>query len=105
MQGGKLRERVVIKASVDTVDSVGQPVPVWSTTIATVWGRAIYLSGLELIRAQKINAEISLKFQIRYRADVTVKHRVVWNGVNWNIHAVLRDDRPTMLSLMCSEVE
>jgi SPP1 family predicted phage head-tail adaptor len=105
MRVGQLRQSLVLQSATKAVDSVGESIKTWAnlSTNPTVWGRAVYLSGRELEAAQKINSDIQMEFTIRHRADITTKNRVVWNSKNWNIGAVLPDERKTMVRLLASE--
>ncbi len=101
---GRKRERFTIESGTESADSEGQPVTTWAT-FATVWARAEFLSGRELEAMQKINSEISVRFTVHYRADVTEKMRVSWRSKYWNIHAIQATEDKFDMALMCSKVE
>lgn len=103
IRAGEFRERLAIQSVTETRGTAGGVSKSWATSV-TVSGRVLYLSGRELEAAEKINAQTSIEFQIRRRTDLTVKMRVNWNSQNWNINAILQDERKTMTRLLCSEV-
>lgn len=107
---GEMRERPLIKAASEAVDSAGGVVKTWAadTTVSTdgyLWAKAEFISGRELENAKRINGEISLKFTVRYNTALTTQHRAVWRSKNWNIHAVLPDPQLEFTALMASEVK
>lgn len=56
------------------------------------------------MQAQQINAEVSVNVKIRYRDDVTSRHRVIFGDRTLEIVSVLRpDNRKTELNLLCVE--
>src|SRR4051812_7598053 len=89
-RAGEKRERLSIEAVTETPDSHGQPIKVWRI-FGTMWARAEFLYGRELEAMQKINSEISTRFTVNYRADITEKMRITWRSTSWNIHSI----RPT----------
>jgi SPP1 family predicted phage head-tail adaptor len=101
---GNLRERLEFQTVTETRTSVGGITRTWAESF-TVWGRAVFMAGRELEAAEKINAASHLKFEVRYRTDITTKMRVVWRSSHWNIHSVEPDERKTVTVLRASEVE
>ncbi len=112
MNTGRRTERFTILQITETADSEGQPIPT-PTTLATVWGSAKFLesSSREFAAAQKINTEISWKFTINRRRDVTVKMQVSWRSPvgaaaeTWNIHAIEPSMDKSSMNLMVSRVK
>lgn len=100
---GQMRERIAIQSVTEANNSVGEPIKTWSTFI-TVWTRARFLSGRELEAAAKINEQIQVEFQVRYRTTLNEKMRVAWRSKNWNIHAILPDEDKVMARILASEV-
>lgn len=102
---GKKRERIVIQAPQESVDSSGYPAKTW-TEHARLWARATFLRGVELEAMQKINAATWIRFTIRYRHnDLTEKMRIVWRNENWNIHSILPTEDKFDMALTASKVE
>lgn len=89
MQAGKLNSRVKLVALQSGVDTIGQPVEVW-TEVATVWAHIKHLNGSQAIKADADTSIIKASIRIRKR-DVNAGMRVL-HGVNiYLIDAVLPD--------------
>jgi SPP1 family predicted phage head-tail adaptor len=101
---GDLRERVAIEACTEDRDEVGGRVEVWST-IATVWARVMPMSQRESWYRQQTNAAAAWKVHMRYRADLTTKHRIVWGIRVFEIRGVANpDERRRWLEIACDEI-
>ena len=90
MEVGKLRHRVDIQQVVESPDSYGQPVKTWRT-IETRFAQIMPLTGHELVKAQKVNAEVSHKIIMRY-CDLNSKNRLLFGARVFNILAVINID-------------
>jgi SPP1 family predicted phage head-tail adaptor len=84
---GEKRERVQIQEAIETADAEGQPVKNWIKYVDT-WAEVMPLTGREYESMKQINSEISKRFVINYRRDVTVKMRIYWQTEQWNIHDI-----------------
>lgn len=73
------RETVRIERNAPTRSARGAEVDVW-TEVATVRAAVLPLTGREFYAAQQVNAEITYKVRLRYRADVTSGCRLVWRS-------------------------
>ena len=96
----------VISVLVRTVapDSYNQPIETW-TTLATVHAEVINEGGGEFYAAQKLFAETSVVFRIRYLADVTPLNRISYNGRTLQIlHVKDVGFRHAELQLLSKEV-
>jgi SPP1 family predicted phage head-tail adaptor len=106
---GQKTQWIVTESSVETADAEGQPVQVW-TPLSSTWAAFEFLSGRELEAAQKINAEISAKFVIAIRRDITEKMRVRWKSPiasadqYWNIHSLRPGEDRMDMELMVGKV-
>lgn len=108
MRSGLLRHRVTIQKSTPAQDAHGEPIDSWAglTPNATVWGSVSsrplgqrFVSGAE----QQLST-MSHTVTIRYRADVTVKMRVLYGARTFYIENIIDPDgRKTVLNLMCRE--
>ena len=89
IRAGDLDRRVTIQAKSVTANAYNEPIESWSD-LATVWAQGITSGskGREFVAAQKLYAETTIVFRIRYRADVTPVHRVVESGHVYGILAV-----------------
>lgn len=88
MRAGLLRDQIVIQQRSDAQDAFGQPVPTWSD-LATVWAAVEPERGREWFVASQLQAVEPVRFRIRYRADVTTRHRVSWGGKLYDVRAVV----------------
>lgn len=83
VRAGKLRTRVSIEQRNDTLDAAGAIAPPAWTQIAVDWANVQPLSaaskrgGDEAIFAEQLRAEEWFEITMRYRSDITVKHRIV----------------------------
>lgn len=105
MQAGKLRHRVSLQKPVKTQNpSTGAVVNSWEE-IAKPWAEVAPLSAREFVAAQATQSEVTTRITIRFRSDVTSKHRIVYAGKIFNIEGVLADDKSgrDYLTLPCSE--
>lgn len=82
-QTGKLDQRVTLQSLAETNNS-GQLQQVYSD-VATVWAEVIARKADEAFEAARTNARRTIRVRIRYRADVTTKWRLVWQGQAYNI--------------------
>jgi SPP1 family predicted phage head-tail adaptor len=101
---GRLSERVTIQAPAERRGFSGEATLSWDTTVATVWADVGGLSSRDLLQAQQANVIATHRIRIRYRADVTHLHRIVWRGRTMEIASVVdRGDREH-LEILAREV-
>ena len=103
MQAGKLRHPVVIQSLVTGRDAAGGVTKTWSD-FASVWADVRFLNGMETVRADSPVPMVRASIRIRDLAGVTADMRVVHDGKNFDIKAVLPD--PTgarWLDLVCEQ--
>jgi SPP1 family predicted phage head-tail adaptor len=79
MRIGRLRDRVTLKAPVRTTDDAGGEVVSYPADTAVVWAEVLDHSGREYLASREAHAETTAKIRIRYRADVDVDWRVVFD--------------------------
>jgi SPP1 family predicted phage head-tail adaptor len=78
IRAGELTQRITIQRDSGTVkDSYNQTIPAW-TDVATVWAGVITTGGREFFAAQRLNAETSAVFKIRYRTGLDTEKRILW---------------------------
>lgn len=89
MDAGLLTRRIVIEAR-ETADDpdYGEPIEKW-VPIAKVWANFRPTRGNESYAAAQRFADVQAKFHIRFRRDVTPKHRIAYDGRLWDIVEVL----------------
>lgn len=101
MMSGRLSESIVIQDKSVTRDAYGAESITW-TTVATVPASAEPIAGREYLAMRQAQADISIRFRIRYLAGVTPAMRVQWRGGYYDILEVINPraaDRE--LELLC----
>lgn len=90
MNAGDLIEQITIQAESRSANGQGGYTTSWANvgTDATPWANVRMLSGDEALQAGVQRAVQQWRVVLRYRTDLTAKHRIVWNGLNLNIKAV-----------------
>lgn len=84
MQAGKLDRQIKLLRYSEAADTAGGVTESYAE-FATVWASVKDLRGTQFFAAQQSNSEITTKFQIRYRNDLTAKDRIEWNGKQYEI--------------------
>lgn len=84
---GRLRHRVAIQVRSTLTDAMGQAADQW-TTVATVHAEAMPLRGREFFAAAQVQQEHSVKFTLRWRADLAPTARIVWRDQPYDITGV-----------------
>lgn len=105
MQAGKLRHRITLQKPVKTQSpTTGAVINTWED-VSKLWADVVDLSAREFVAAQAGQSEITSRITIRYREDVTNKHRILYREGIYNIEGVLADDKSgsEYLTLPCSK--
>jgi SPP1 family predicted phage head-tail adaptor len=84
MRAGALDRRLTIQRATTTPNAFNEPVASW-TDVATVWAQPRPNRGAERFAAQQIVGQGMMTFQIRYRTDVRVTDRILYQGRIWNV--------------------
>lgn len=84
MRAGKLDRRITLQTRT-AVQSVSGEYTETFANLATVWAEVTDLRGREFFAAQQKNADVTTRFRIRWRDDVTVLHRIQYESRNYNI--------------------
>lgn len=91
MRAGKLDRRLTIRRYMETGrDAMNAPVHAWADVV-TVWAQQRPQRGSERFAAAQLSGTAVMTFHIRYRADVTVKDRLVYEGREYEIVAPPRE--------------
>lgn len=92
MAMGRMDERVTLQRRVETPDGAGGVVRAWADLAenAAIWAHVGAKGGRENLNEGRIDASGAVVFTIWNRADVDETCRILWNGLAWNIRAVLR---------------
>lgn len=92
MDAGKFNSPIQIQRKVTTGGSLGHGSTTWENVFANkLWANIRYGSGGEAIRAGQEASLASVSIRIRWREGITAGMRVVHNGANFDIQAVLPD--------------
>jgi SPP1 family predicted phage head-tail adaptor len=105
MQAGKLRHRVTLQRPVKIQNpDTGSVTNSWES-VSDIWAAVAPSSAREFVAAMAVQSEITTRITIRYRDDVTPKHRILFRGKIYNIEGVLPDPDSGLdyLTLPCSE--
>ena len=88
MRAGRLDKRIVIQTRTASQDSTtGETTYTWADAV-TVWAAMDELRGREYFAARQVQADIGVKFTIRYRSDVTVLNRISYDGRIYDIRHI-----------------
>jgi SPP1 family predicted phage head-tail adaptor len=71
---GKLNRRLVLEAPVESPDGAGGVTRGYNG-VATLWASVEPVAARAEVSAATLGAEITHRIRIRYRADVTLRHR------------------------------
>lgn len=95
--------RVTLQSRTLTTNAYGEQV-VGYTDLETVWAEKWDLRGREYFAAQQVNADVTTRWRIRYRTDVSVLDRVVYDSVPYDINQVVEIGRQGGLELLTTAV-
>lgn len=99
----QLDQRVTLRQRAAGVDGLGQASGAWQD-VATVWAQVQPLRGREYFAAGQLQAEVSVRMRIRWRAGVVPTMRADWRGVPHDIVSVVDvDGARVVLELMCAQ--
>jgi len=102
MQAGRLRHRITIEQKSVQRGAQGGEVVTWTAFAANVPAEAEPMSGREYVTLRAGQADITIRFRLRYLAGVNPAMRVNWNGDPYEIEDVIDvRGRRVQLELMC----
>lgn len=100
MRSGPADRLITIQSKTVEKDEYGEEIETW-TEVKKIWAMRRDLRGKEFYAAQQLNAEINTVFKTRYVSGITPdSHRVVYDGLTYNILAVVELGRREALELM-----
>ncbi|MDC9583359.1 phage head closure protein [Xenorhabdus sp. PR6a] len=100
MRAGRLRHRVTIQKNESSRSPMGSVINKW-VDVAEVWAEVRTISGRELVASSAVFSEVTIRIWLRYRADITTGHRIVYQGKPLVIAVVIPDTKHTRLELLC----
>jgi SPP1 family predicted phage head-tail adaptor len=102
---GSFDKRVTFQQKIVGTDASNQEKPLGWENIpsnATVWAHVEENSGSEVFQADQLHGLTVASIFIRYRTDLSIQNRVVYNGKNYDIHAITEHGgRRNYLKLTC----
>ena len=103
IKAGDLRERVSVMAYRETKNAMGEVVPVYDQTFATVWASVQGVTARELLLAGQQQTEISHRVRLRYLPGLTQQMRLSWRGRTLEIVSILEHENRSIHELICQE--
>jgi SPP1 family predicted phage head-tail adaptor len=99
----KLRHRVTFQSPTQAQDpSTGAVTVTWADWLANEPAEVVPISGKEFIQSGATQAGVDTRMTVRWRSGVEPTMRIVFDGQNYNIHAVLPDPmNRRWLTIMC----
>ncbi len=99
----KMKHRISLQAVSQVSDSQGGFTESWAT-FATVWASIRPAKGFEKFQAAQLQTPVTHKITIRYRPDVTTKHRLLFGTRVFGIKEALnRDEAKQYLDIQAIE--
>lgn len=92
MNPGKLDRRLTIQARTLTRDAAGGAVPSYAD-VDTVWAQKVETTGRESRIANQLRADTTIVFRIRYYADLTEQHRLLFEGRYYDVTQINEENR------------
>ena len=89
---GDLDQRVTFQSKTATADGIGGQTWAWGsvTENATVWAKVFTARASEGMTEGRMAASATVVFTVRNRTDIDELHRIMWDGVPYNIRSVKR---------------
>lgn len=82
-----LRHRLLLQQESEASDGAGGYTRSW-TDVGYVWAEVMPLSGKEYLFADKLQAESTHVIRIRFRDDITTRHRFLFDSRVFAIQAI-----------------
>lgn len=98
---GRRDRRITIRRKTLTRDAIGGVVETWDN-LCVVWAQKMDVSGREFIAAGQVNPEITTRFRIRWRNDITKAMRVLYDGVDYDIVHIAEMGRRQFLEMIAT---
>lgn len=103
MRAGKLRHRITIQSRHTARGTMGGESAQWVDVAQCLPAAIEPLNGRELLTAQQVQSEITVRIRLRYRPGIEAKMRVLYRGEVYSIQYVINPELLNReLQLMCS---
>lgn len=100
MRAGRLKHRITLQAYEETRDpDTGAVITTW-VDVASVWASVDGVNGREFLASSAEQSGTTWRIIIRFR-DLLPTWRILYNGVYFNIKAILPNNDRNQLVLMC----
>jgi SPP1 family predicted phage head-tail adaptor len=104
ISAGQLDKRMILQAPTIARADDGAETITW-TSLATIWAGIRSLRGREYWQARQVNSDVSHEVTIRYRARISPRFRLIFEGRTFEILTIINSDEGReSLILMCKEV-
>lgn len=98
MRAGKRDRRVLLQSRTLTANALGEQVPSYAD-LGEEWAEKIDLRGREYFAAAQVQSDVTTRWRIPYRSDMTVLHRLVYDGRSYDINHIAEIGRRAGLEL------
>jgi SPP1 family predicted phage head-tail adaptor len=104
---GRLNRRITFQRATEAPDTFGAPIKTWANiaTSPTIWSEVISLGGRESFASQELLAEADSRFRLRYRRDISIEMRIVYNGDDYDIKSIAELGFHEGLELLAKRVQ
>lgn len=102
MRAGSMDRRVTLQSRTNSKSVTTGAVSEVFTDLATVWAERKDLSGREFIAARQVNADVTTRFRIRWRAGITELNRIVDGAAVFDIVNVAEVGRRKGLEILAT---
>jgi SPP1 family predicted phage head-tail adaptor len=99
-QAGAMRHRIAFRTFTESQGNDGSLTRSW-TTQTEQWGRIEFttVASGEDFEAEQVVHRMAMTLHVRYRNDIRPKHRVVHEGIEYDILSVLPDPKQMYLTI------
>jgi len=104
MQAGKLDRRITLQGATESQSDSGEIIYTWGN-VATVWAELVSAKGNERFANAQLIGKAITTFRFRYSTAtkvITTKHRVVYDGREYDIVDVREPKRRETLEIDCT---
>jgi SPP1 family predicted phage head-tail adaptor len=84
---GNLDRRITFQMESFERNEFNEKITTW-VNFKTVWAHVISTPGNEAYIADQLTAVLTMSFMIRYRTDIDIKMRVVYNGAVYKVVSI-----------------
>lgn len=103
---GRMRHRLAFRTFTEAQGSDGSMARTW-TTQTEQWGEVLFstVASGEEFEAEQVVHRMAITVTVRYRNDIRPKHRILHEGLEYDILSVLPDPLQSFLMIEAHQVE